>query len=610
MSVTRYELTVHLVTDAPLHSGGIDEVVDRRRGAVDSRDDESTSASDSEKLDDTTEGGKKKSKARRTTVARRFARDGLGRPVLTGRSVKGALRAACQRFLEEHGDAVGLDERELQQLWGDDGTRGAGSAAPLRASAITVHTVELPTEGYEGNEEHKIMLPTRMGNAIDRYWGSAGDTALFKHEYLPRGKELALTITAEAGLPDDVEVPQGDVAPPGPEQVEKLFALIIGLIKDGRVAFGGRQNAGWGRVALSDSEKAWTLTKAEPGSRAGLEEWLSGAGGRSVDVAPVDCGGSGRMRIEITWDSPTGILVAEPQDDGSREGADAGAADGSPGEAEGADSEETKPARPLRAGPEETDPIVLPGSSVRGALRTRATRIARTILLAKKDLSTVADWSDAGVHEQLARDPSLVRDLFGSTTHRGALTVLDTLAAEDGLSRKVTHNAGDRWTGGVADGLLYSEEVYDSTWNSIVLELDLDRLLTNARAGLGEPGGQEDSQGEDRSRAAFCLLGLVLAEMTAGTLPLGSRGTRGMGQVEVKAMAVTGGKGLGIENWSLKASEDGTGESLPRRILKGLRDVNSGIERNPRAGAGWEGWSSYLVGGSERSLEDKEERDA
>ena len=577
MSVTRYELTVHLVTDAPLHSGGIDEVVDRRRDPED-----------------------------RTTVARRFARDGHGRPVLTGRSVKGALRAACQRFLEDHGNAVRLTKRDLQQLWGDDGTRGAGSAAPLRASAITVHTVELPTEGYEGDEEHKVMLPTRMGNAIDRYWGSAGDTALFEHEYLPRGKALALTITAEAGLPDGVEVPQGDVAPPGPEQVEKLFALIIGLIKDGRVAFGGRQNAGWGRVALSDSEKTWTLTKAEPGSRAGLEEWLSGAGGRSVDVAPVDCGGGGRMRIEITWDSPTGILVAEPQKDGPGEGADAGAADGS---LEGADSEETKPARPLRAGPEETDPIVLPGSSVRGALRTRATRIARTILLAKKDPSTGADWSGAGVHEQLAQDPSLVRDLFGSTTHRGALTVLDTLAAEDGPSRKVTHNAGDRWTGGVADGLLYSEEVYDSTWNSIVLELDLDRLLTNAKAGLEEPGGQVDSRGEDRSRAAFCLLGLVLAELAAGTLPLGSRGTRGMGQVEVKAMAVTGGKGLGIEDWALKA-EDGAGESLPRLILKGLRDVSSGIERNPRAGAGWEGWSSYLVGSSERPLEDKEERDA
>ena len=74
-------------------------------------------------------------------------------------------------------------------------------------------------------------------------------------------------------------------------------------------------------------------------------------------------------------------------------------------------------------------------------------------------------------------------------------------------------------------------------------------------------------------------------------------------------MAMTGGGGLGIESWSLKA-EDESGESLPRRILKGLRDVSSGIERNPRAGAGWEGWSSYLVGSSERPLEDKEERDA
>ena len=582
MSVTRYELAVRLVTDAPLHSGGIDEVVDRLRDAED-----------------------------RTTVARRFVRDGHGRPVLTGRSVKGALRAACQRFLEEHGDAVGLTERELRQLWGDDGTRGAGSAAPLRASAITVHTVELPTEGCERDEEHKIMLPTRMGNAIDRYWGSAGDTALFEHEYLPRGKKLALTITAEAGLPDGVEVPQGDVPPPGPEQVEKLFSLIIGLIKDGRVAFGGRQNAGWGRVALSDSKKAWTLTKAEPGSRAGLEEWLSGTGGRSVDVAPVDCGGSGRMRIEITWDSPTGILVAEPpQEDDAKKTSDAGAVDGSPGEAEGADSEEPKPTRPLRAGPEESDPIVLPGSSVRGALRARATRIARTILLAKKAPNTKADWADSGVHEQLAQDPSLVRDLFGSTTHRGALTVLDTLAAEDGPSRKVTHNAGDRWTGGVADGLLYSEEVYDSTWNSIVLELDLDRLLTNAREGLGETDGQKDGHGEDRSCAAFCLLGLVLAELAAGTLPLGSRGTRGMGQIDVKAIAVTGGKGLGIEGWTLKASKDGTGESLPRRILKRLRDVNSRIERNPGAGAAWEGWSSYLADSSEHPVESKEERDA
>ena len=215
MRVTRYELTVHLVTDAPLHSGGIDEVVDRRRDPED-----------------------------RTTVARRFARDGRGRPVLTGRSVKGALRAACQRFLEEHGDAVGPTERELRQLWGDDGTRGAGSAPPLRASAITVHSVELPTEGYEGGEEHKIVLPTRMGNAIDRYWGSVADGALFEHEYLPAGRPLEIVITAQAGLPDGVDVPAGAVEPATPEQVETLFELLLGLFRSERISFGGRRGAG------------------------------------------------------------------------------------------------------------------------------------------------------------------------------------------------------------------------------------------------------------------------------------------------------------------------------------------------------------------------------
>ena len=60
---TRYELTVHLRTSSPLHSGGVDEPVDH------SRDEEE-----------------------REAAPRAFALDGHGNPVLTGRSVKGALR--------------------------------------------------------------------------------------------------------------------------------------------------------------------------------------------------------------------------------------------------------------------------------------------------------------------------------------------------------------------------------------------------------------------------------------------------------------------------------------------------------------------------------------
>ena len=442
MSVTRYELTVHLVTDAPLHSGGVDEVVDRRRDPED-----------------------------RTTVARRFARDGHGRPVLTGRSVKGALRAACQRFLEDHGNAVRLTKRDLQQLWGDDGTRGAGSAAPLRASAITVHTVELPIEGYEGNEEHKIMLPTRMGNAIDRYWGSVADGALFEHEYLPAGRPLEIVITAQAGLPDGVDVPAGAVEPATPEQVETLFELLLGPFGSERIAFGGRQGAGWGRVRPDARPGAgfWTLTRAPLGSCDDLVSWLSGGQDMAGTIVPVDCGGPDRMRITVEWNSPTGILVADPrrreaelerkrQEKEKRERAAQEA--GRSGE-QGDVRDDYVPARQMRTDTAQGERLVLPGSSVRGALRSRASRIARTILAARR--APVEDWSDTDVHAQLAGDPVLVRDLFGSTEQHGALTVLDTLAVP-GSSRLIPHNAGDRWTGGVAGGALYGEEVHDAQW--------------------------------------------------------------------------------------------------------------------------------------------------
>ncbi|RLP08359.1 RAMP superfamily CRISPR-associated protein [Propionibacterium australiense] len=536
---TRYELTVHLVTRSPLHSGGVDVPVDRSRSGSD-----------------------------REAEPRCFARDGHGNPIITGRSVKGALRAACEHLTD---DEIG----DLGPLWGDQD----------RAAALTFHAIELDKTavstdpaGTEG-EEGRSPLATRTGIAVDRYWGTAGNTALFAHEYVPAGKGLELTITAQAGTPDGLP-PVGGGAPQQaatPEQVERLFALILGLFKAGRVGFGGRRNAGWGRVEL-DGDKAWRLTRAELGSREGLMTWLSGGQDITGRIGPVDCGNTERARISIGWDSPSGILVAEPREkkaDEPAEETDREPADGEPS------SEETEPTRPLRCGPGENDLLVLPGSSVRGALRSRASRIARTVLAARDMLGDQRDWSGTGVHAQLANDPVLVRDLFGGTDHRGALTVLDTLAAGPGSWRRITHNAGDRWTGGAAEGALYSEEVHDVGWNSIELELD--------------PGMLPEEADLNRRRAAWCLLGLTLAELAAGTLPLGSRGTRGLGQVRVTRISVEGGPGIVGEPWDL---HDEGSEPLPEQILARLRQVQ--IEPNPAAGDdGWTGWSSYLVEGED-----------
>lgn len=196
MSITRYELTVHLETASPLHSGGIDEVVDRTRPSK-----------------------------KRATVPRRFARDGASHPVLTGRSVKGAVRAACKKYFDETKNSA------LRRLWGGLSAQGAW------ASALTFHTVDLHNAevfpGGEGGSDQggAGRLPTRMGIAIDRYWGAAGDTALFEHEYVPAGRPLTLTITAQAGSmpenrPDDPAAPFGGVSecqPVTEDDVERLF---------------------------------------------------------------------------------------------------------------------------------------------------------------------------------------------------------------------------------------------------------------------------------------------------------------------------------------------------------------------------------------------------
>ena len=565
MSVTRYELTIRVRTASPLHSGGINEVVNH------------------------TEEGEN-----RQTVVRRFARDGHDRPILTGRSVKGALRAVCRRYLSEQPDsdvAAVLDARALRRLWGDEGKKSASTL--LRAACLTVHTVELcpaGADGAVGTDGAAGELPSRMGNAIDRYWGSVADGALFEHEYLPAGRPLEIVITAQAGLPDGVDVPAGAVEPATPKQVETLFKLFLGLFRSERIAFGGRQSAGWGRVRpdVRPGADFWTLTRAPLGSCDDLVSWLSGGQDMAGTIIPVDCGGTDRMRITVEWNSPTGILVADPrrreaelerkrQEKEKRERAAQEA--GRSGEPDDV-RDDYVPARQVRTDTAQGERLVLPGSSVRGALRSQASRIARTILAARR--APVEDWSDTNVHAQLAGDPVLVRDLFGSTEQHGALTVLDTLAVPQHDPRIVPHNAGDRWTGGVAGGALYGEEVHDAQWGELTLELN--------------PGSFSPRADVNRRKAAWCLLGLVLAELAASALPLGSRGTRGLGQVKVTGIRVEGGPSLGVEDWALAApSQDGgAGAGLAGQILDRLRSVNEGIAASPGAGDDWTGWSSYL----------------
>ena len=529
MTFTRYELTIPVELTSELHIGGVDEVPER--------DGEGTVV--------------------------RFCRNGLDEPTIPGRSVRGAVRAACdvaRQTMEDAGhpttqDGGAFSKASWVSLWGDDTDYTGRSAKdrglrsneslPIRKSALTFHAVSFPADQ---------PMATRHGVGIDRTTGAASDGALYAHEFLPRGIAFTIRITAE-GRDDEPTVNKQSDGIPGPapsDSVKKLLEFVVDVLESGAVSLGGRTGSGQGTIQVIGPKLRRTGGTTDSDTLTAPANVLDTLIGQDEEGTPIplELGGwslDEPARITINWWSPTGIFVAEDENLTKQRKEKA---------------QETDPTangvtEPLRdpSVPWDEAQLLIPGTSIRGALRSRASRIARTVLAARDELSTFASHD---LHEQIAAEPNLVRYMFGSTEYRGAVTVHDCLSTERGKRIEVTHNAIDRWTGGVIDGGLFTEAVYLGTkWQPITIDIDLHQLLNNIEAekgpeddgktvgadqtGIGsEDREQSKSTHADYAHAAYVLLGLVLAELSAGTLPLGSRSTRGLGQVVVSTIKVEG----------------------------------------------------------------------
>lgn len=561
MTFTRYELTIPVELTSELHIGGVDAVPDR--------DGEGTVI--------------------------RFCRNGLGEPTIPGRSIRGAVRAACdvaRQALEEAGDPATQDGGAFSKenwisLWGDDtdytgksaNDRGLPSDAslPIRKSALTFHAMSFPQ--YKDTDSGESPLPRRHGVGIDRTTGAASDGALYEHEFLPRGTRFTIRITAEGRDDEKMRREQSDgiPEPASSESVKKLLEFIVDVLTSGAICLGGRTGSGQGTIQVIEPKLRRTVKTTDAGTPAEPADVLDALIGEDAEGTPIplELGGwslEEPARITIDWWSPTGIFVAEDEKLTKQRKA----AKEAENEEKGINEEVHEVIYPLRDPSEEWEnaQLLIPGTSIRGALRSRASRIARTVLAAKNELSTFASHD---LHEQIAAEPNLVRYMFGSTEYRGAITVHDCLSTDRGKRIEVTHNAIDRWTGGVIDGGLFTEAVYLGTkWEPITVDIDLRQLLSNIEAEKGEAkdkpkeaekqetqqDGQKDDQQREHvyapyARAAYVLLGLVLAELSAGTLPLGSRSTRGLGQVVVSTIEVEGArrKGVDLPSWNFTGCE-------------------------------------------------------
>lgn len=522
MTFTRYELTIPVELTSELHIGGVDPVPDH--------DGEGTVI--------------------------RFNRNGLKEPTIPGRSIRGAVRAACNVLWEERklkDDPSGVfSETNWKSLWGDDLAHHEGGSPddlrPVRRSALTFHAVSFPQ--YKDSDPGESPLPRRHGVGIDRTTGAASDGALYEHEFLPRGTAFDIRITAEGRDGEqkndterkDNKQSDGIPGPAPSDTVKKLLEFIVDVLDSGAICLGGRTGSGQGQIRVIEPKLRRLSGTTNAGALTTPADILNALIGQDMEGTSLPLKLDGwtleePARITIDWWSPTGIFVAEDEKLTKQRKAQKEAEN----RKKGIDEEVHEVVYPLRDPSEEWEnaQLLIPGTSIRGALRSRASRIARTVLAARDELST---FTSHDLHEQIAAEPNLVRYMFGSTEYRGAVTVHDCLSTDPGKCIEVTHNAIDRWTGGVIDGGLFTEAVYLGThWEPITIDIDLRQLLNNIEAEKG-PEDREQSKPThaDYAHAAYVLLGLVLAELSAGTLPLGSRSTRGLGQVVVSSIDVRG----------------------------------------------------------------------
>lgn len=356
------------------------------------------------------------------------------------------------------------------------------------------------------------------GVGIDRCTGGAANGIKFDRQILPQGTRFRFRLQREVSSAQDL-----------PEARARMGRLLLALEK-GQIPFGAAQTRGFGRMHLeraTGSEHGWSKKEE-------ILAWLRGA---QTDAIPQwrACAETSthtettQYHITIHW-RPRGPLMSKSAYDGM-------------------DVDMLPFVSRARNG---NYALTLPGSSIKGALRSHAERIIRTVLDNDCNAQSKQHFEQT--------DVPLVRELFGAArtpdrkddgarkttppAARGLLAV-ETCYAEISLPdsdlekisvdfaawkpadtqvrklHKADHVAIDRWTGGASDGALYNAIEPDRglEWEPIRLHIDLRR-------------------GERYAERA--LLWLVLCDLAAGRIPLGFGVNRGYGDILIDHLELSG----------------------------------------------------------------------
>ncbi len=335
--------------------------------------------------------------------------DSNGHALLQGSSIAGALRS----WLTENGES----EKIIFGLFGSS-PNPAGDTREKRPGRLIIS---------DGKFSDGIQSVTRPRLRINGKTGSAADKAKFDMAHIPSGSAFEFTLTwlGKESCQEELDT------------VKKLLTAL----HCGAISLGAQKTNGFGQVCLKVWKRVYHMSKRDERD-AWLEDKEDKNGGENLELSKMGLTPGNHVIFRLKAQADSMIVKSSI-------------------ETEKESDENEEQSRSYAVCLRENGKPVLPGSSIKGAVRAHAERIACYLNLNR----------------------SLTRDLFGSSPDEkqdkkqaedhmpGRVIFQDAIlngAPDQTITRKITRIRINRFTAGVIRGGLFSEEAASGTVELLV----------------------------------------------------------------------------------------------------------------------------------------------
>jgi CRISPR-associated protein (TIGR03986 family) len=397
------------------------------------------------------------------------AKDYNEQPYIPGSSIKGALRNFANQRMQ--------DPAAFKRIFG----------CALNDEKKQSETVAGQTEFYSAYSIGQAEISKVSRTAIDRCLQTVVDKKLFVNETVVAGTRFSVEIVCQNLNTTDIDL---------------LVSLLEQTNVDSSFSLGAGKSNSAGRVD-------WKLTKVLKFGSAEFSKWITDntetdiwnfASDETLSRKGIALSEpSEAISLDVKIDFSSAFLVNEPWS-GNKP-------DGEP---------DAKP-RKMKDGR-----LLLPSTSIKGALRAQAEKILRTIGDETEQGHRVPAFIAGTIHTDLASV------LFGATGWQAVLRISDFISASK-VDLKIQHNVAiDRFTGGGLDGAKFSTQLAESPSLCGVISIDLRRLkLARAKLNKTEVTAFDSGIG---------LLLLTLRDFDEGDVQLGYGKSKGYGICTANAL--------------------------------------------------------------------------